>query len=122
MIQEGFTDGILTLHLTQHPVQGAEAGQDFTALEEDSFAKFAQERDNMSDFGLSFFFDVMKELVINVDFINILYRVIAKIIKTHAKEFLPVPEMHGPDADGNEPSEEEKTAVHKKIEDATRAN
>jgi hypothetical protein len=38
------------------------------------------------------------------------------------KEYVAVPEMPGPDADGNEPTEEDKAAVQKKIEEATKLN
>jgi len=45
---------------------------------------------------------------LNSDFIDLMYRTIAKVIKTRTKETLPYPEMPVPDAEGNEPSEEEK--------------
>jgi len=76
----------------------------------------------MSDYGLSFLFDVMKDLVINGDFINILYQVIAKTVKTQLKTHVPIPEMPGPDADGNEPSDDDKAAAQKKIDDAVKIN
>lgn len=76
----------------------------------------------MSDYGLSFLFDVMKDLVINADFINILYFVIAKTVKTQLKEHVPLPEMPVPDAEGNEPSDDDKAAAQKKIDDAVKAN
>jgi hypothetical protein len=48
--------------------------------------------------------------------------VIAKIVKTLPKEAIPVPEMPGPDADGNEPSDDDKAAVQKRIEEVTKLN
>ena len=44
----------------------------------------------------------MRDLVISQDFVDIIYAVIAKIVKTQPKETLPIPEIPGPDADGNE--------------------
>lgn len=64
----------------------------------------------------------MKDLVINADFINILYHVIAKTVKTQLKQHVPIPEMPGPDADGNEPSDDDKAAAQKKIDDAIKSN
>jgi hypothetical protein len=65
---------------------------------------------------------MQKDLVLNSDFVSTLYRVIAKVVKTKTREVLPVPEMPGPDADGNEPSEEAKHNAQKAIEDAQKVN
>ena len=67
-------------------------------------------------------FDVQKDLVLNNDFINSLYRVIAKVVKTKTRELVHVPEMPGPDGEGNEPSEEAKQAAQKNIEEAQKTN
>ena len=120
LIVEGFADGALTLHLGQNPA-GIE-GDDFSTVDEETLAKFASTRGHQSDFGLGMLFDVQKDLVLNGDFISILYRVIAKVVKTKAKETTAVPEMPVPDAEGNEPSEDAKQAAHKTIEDAVKAN
>ncbi len=53
----------------------------------------------------------MKDLVINADFINILYHVIAKTVKTQLKQHVAIPEMPGPDAEGNEPSDDDKASA-----------
>lgn len=76
----------------------------------------------MSNYGLGFLFDVMRDLVISSEFVDIIYAVVAKIVKTLPKESIPVPEMPGPDAEGNDPSEEEKAAAQKKIEEVTKMN
>ena len=76
----------------------------------------------MSNYGLGFLFDVMRDLVISNEFVDIIYAVIAKIVKTLPKEQVPVPEMPGPDADGNEPSDDDRAAAQKKIEEATKMN
>ena len=91
-------------------------------MDEDTLAKFASSRGKQSDYGLSMLFDVQKDLVLNNDFINSLYRVIAKVVKTKTRETVPVPEMPGPDAEGAEPSEEVKQAAQKSIEEATKTN
>jgi hypothetical protein len=64
----------------------------------------------------------MRDLVISQDFVDIIYAVIAKIVKTQPKETLPIPEIPGPDADGNEPSEDDRAAIQKKIEEITKTN
>jgi hypothetical protein len=64
----------------------------------------------------------MRDLVISQEFIDIIYAVIAKIVKTQPKEALPIPEIPGPDADGNEPSDDDRAAIQKKIEEVTKTN
>ena len=54
---------------------------------------------------------MQRDLVLNNEFMMTLYKVISRIVKLKAKELQPVPEMPGPDAEGNEPPEEEKAAV-----------
>ena len=121
LIQENFSDGSVTLHLTQHLVEGSEA-DDYSNLDEESFATFACDRSNLSDFGLSFLFENLKDLLINSDFISILYKVIAKIVKTQTKQTMPVPEVPGPNENGEEPSEDDKNAAMKQIEEAMKYN
>ena len=64
----------------------------------------------------------MKDLVISQEFVDIIYGVIAKVVKTQPKEAVPVPEMPGPDAEGNEPSDDDRAAAQKKIEEVTKIN
>lgn len=73
--------------------------------------QFSLTKSNISDYGLSFFFEVIKDLVISKEFIKTLYRVIIKVARTKLKPISAVPEMPQPDAEGNEPSEEDKAAV-----------
>ena len=54
---------------------------------------------------------MMRDLVISQEFIDIFYAVMAKIVKMQPKEQVPIPEMPGADADGNEPSEDERAAA-----------
>jgi hypothetical protein len=63
-------------------------------------------KSNIADYGLSFIFEVLKDLVISKEFIETLYKVIIKISRTKLKPIYPVPETGGVDAEGNEPSEE----------------
>jgi len=73
--------------------------------------RFCLTRSNITDYGLGFFFEVLKDLVISKEFIETLYRVIIKIARTKYKQILPLPEMPVPDETGAEPSEEAKAAV-----------
>lgn len=73
--------------------------------------RFSLTKSNIADYGLSFFFEVIKDLVISKEFIETLYRVIVKIVRTKTKSLYPVPEMPQPDADGNELSEDEKAVI-----------
>jgi hypothetical protein len=77
-------------------------------IDDDMFMRFSLTKSNIADYGLSFFFEVIKDLVISKEFIETLYKVIIKIARKQLKPILPVPEMPVPDAEGNEPSEEEK--------------
>jgi predicted HAD superfamily hydrolase len=73
--------------------------------------RFSLTKSHITDYGLSFFFEVIKDLVISKDFIETLYKVIIKIARTKLRTIHHVPEMPQADADGNEPSEEEKSAI-----------
>lgn len=80
-------------------------------IDDDAFMRFSLTKANITDFGLSFFFEVLKDLVISKEFIETLYRVIIKIARTKLKPLHAMPEMPQPDAEGNEPTEEAKTHV-----------
>lgn len=68
-------------------------------------------KNNISDSGLCFLFEVIKDLVISKEFIETLYKVVIKIARTKLKQTSPLPEMPPNDENGNEPPEEEKLAV-----------
>lgn len=119
LVHENFADGILTLHLSRDPTikekqpplnSGRESHRDHSHrdvphpdgedekverldIDDDAFMRFSLTKSNISDYGLSFFFEVIKDLVISKDFIETLYRVIIKIARTKLKPILPVPEM-----------------------------
>ena len=82
-------------------------------MDDEEYMKKILERDNISDYGLGFFFDVNKDLVISRSFIEILYRTVVKNVRTKSKEIQSLPEAPVADAEGNEPSEEAKVAFEK---------
>lgn len=84
--------------------------------------RFSLTKSNISDYGLSFFFEVLKDLVISKEFIETLYKVIIKIVRTKLRPIFPVPEIPQPDAEGNEIPEEEKIAIQKRIDEVTKVN
>lgn len=102
------------------PVGDEEEKIERLEIDDDTFMKFSLTKSNITDYGLSFFFEVIKDLVISKDFIETLYRVVIKIARTKLRPIHTVPEMPQPDADGNEPSEEEKALVSRRIEEITR--
>lgn len=131
LIHENFADGILTLHLARDPTLKEKLGlisagedEDVERLEinDDTFLRFSLMKSNINDYGLCFLFEVIKDLVISKEFIDTLYRVVIKIARTKLKKLQPLPEMPVPGEDGSEPSEEEKAAVQKKIEEITKLN
>jgi len=79
--------------------------------------RFCLTKSNITDYGLAFLFELIKDLVINKEFIETLYRVIIKVVRLKLRPIEPVPEMPQPDAEGMEPSEEEKEEAAKHIEE-----
>jgi hypothetical protein len=67
--------------------------------------RFCLTKNNITDYGLCFLFEVLKDLVISKEFIETLYRVIVKIARTKMREILPVPVLSEVDENGNELSE-----------------
>ena len=70
----------------------------------------ARDQSNIADFGLSFLFDVQKELVLSTDVIEVLYRAICKVALKKPKDLVPIPEIPE-DAD-----EEAKEELQNQIE------
>ena len=147
-MHENFADGILTIHLARDPTikekekvlnsargdshrdtsrelatePNEEEKVERLEISDEDYMRFSLTKSNITDYGLSFFFEVLKDLVISKDFIEILYKVIIKIARTKLRPIHPVPEMPQPDADGNEPSDEEKNQVLKRIDEISRLN
>lgn len=116
LINENFAEGILTLHLTRDPTVVMEGDvpiydAERIPIDNDRFLQFCLTKSSISDYGLCFFFEVSKDLVISRDFIETLYRVIIKIVRTKHRSLVEVPEMPGPDAEGNEAPEEVRMAA-----------
>jgi hypothetical protein len=55
-------------------------------LDDDTFMRFSLTKNNISDFGLCFLFEVIKDLVISKEFIEILYKVVIKIARTKLRK------------------------------------
>jgi hypothetical protein len=133
LVHENFADGILTLHLARDPtlkvqsgreskMQGDDEEPERIEMDDEAFLKFCLTKTNISDYGLGFFFDVLKDLVISKEYIEVLYRVIIKAARTKLKPLIPVPEMPGPDAEGNEPTDEAKDVATKQINEVMKNN
>jgi hypothetical protein len=147
-VHENFADGILTVHLARDPTikekekipnsargdshrdnsrelatePNEEEKVERLEISDEDFMRFSLTKSNITDYGLSFFFEVLKDLVISKDFIETLYKVIIKIARTKLRPIHPVPEMPQADAEGNDPSEEEKNLVQKRAEEVTKLN
>ena len=61
-------------------------------IDDDTFMRFSLTKSNRADYGLSFFFEVIKDLVISKEFIETLYRVIIKVVRTKLRTIHPIPE------------------------------
>lgn len=113
LVNENFADGILTLHLARDPTinlenKNEDGSPELLDIDDDSYIRFSLTKNNISDYGLSFLFEVLKDLVISKEFIETLYRVIIKVVRRKLLPIAPLPEVPALDADGNEPSEEVK--------------
>ncbi len=62
-------------------------------IDDETFMRFSLTKSNISDYGLSFFFEVIKDLVISKEFIETLYRVIIKVVRTKLRPIHPLPEL-----------------------------
>jgi hypothetical protein len=119
LVNENFSEGILSLHLTRDPTikekpksqrdsQDQDDANEVLDIDDDTYMRFSLTKNNIADYGLSFFFEVLKDLVLSKEYIEALYKVIIRVARRRPKPIIPAPEMAGPDADGNEPTEEQK--------------
>ncbi len=112
LINENFSDGIINLHITRDPTlkesdnKEEDKEPERIELDNDTYMRFCLTKQNISDFGLGFFFEICKDLVISTDFIESLYKVIVDIANTKKADILEPPQMPGPDEEGKEPTEE----------------
>ena len=86
LLHENFADGILTLHLARDPTAREDGEEGKLDIDNETFMRFALTKTNISDYGLSFLFEVLKDLVISREFIETIYKVIIKIARTELKE------------------------------------
>jgi hypothetical protein len=95
LVNENFQDDCLVIHLSRDPaligVQpkiNEATGEEYferKKLHEDVFSKFARDRSNITDYGLKFFFEMCKDLVISQDIVEAWYKVIINITQTESK-------------------------------------
>lgn len=88
LLHDNFADGILTINVARDPTLKEKSedekleDNDRLEIDDDTFMKFCLTKNNISDYGLGFLYEVMKDLVISKEFIETLYRVIIKISRT----------------------------------------
>jgi len=103
-----FHDNTVILNLLKHLEEiAASAGIELVG---DQLSLACRDQSNMADFGLSFMFDIQKELVLSADVIQVLYRAITKLATQEPVALIPIPE----ERDGM--SEEEKESLPDLIE------
>ena len=85
-------------------------------LNANQFAKLARDPANIADFGLNFMFDSQKELVLNPDVIEVLYRAICSIAMAEPTPLLEVPVIPE-DAD-----DDKKDEMNEQIEETKKKN
>ncbi len=127
LINENFSDGAITLHLARDPTikpPAEEGGEpEKVEVDDDAFLKYSLTKQNISDYGLCFFLEICKDLVITKDLVNTVYKTIIKIARTPQKPLVTVPEMPPAPEEGQEPpSEEEKANIQKQIDEANSTN
>lgn len=93
-MHDNFADGIITLNLAKDPTikesevlnteqsEKPEEPVEKLDIDDETFIKYSLTKNNITDYGLAFFFEVIKDLVISKEFIEVLYRVIVKIART----------------------------------------
>ena len=88
LVNENFQDDCLVIRLARDPAligvqpkvdENGNEHYERKKLHEDVFSKFARDRANITDYGLKFFFEMCKDLVINQDVAEAWYKVIINI-------------------------------------------
>ena len=103
-----FPENVIVLNLLRSLEDIASAAG--IELEGDQLSLACRDQSNMADFGLSFMFDIQKDLVLSADIIQVLYRAITKLATAEPTALLPIPE----EVEGM--AEEEKEALPEQIE------
>lgn len=114
LIGHNFPDGAITLHVND--IEGEDE------ISDDQFLRHCLTKTNINDYGLHFFFDINREMVIAKEFIECLYRAIVKITRKQPQEPVEVPEAPEPKEEGAEITEEEKANFDKSVEEAKTKN
>jgi hypothetical protein len=107
-LTDEFPDGICTINLTKD-LTDITQGRDLAPAQ---IAKLIREKGNITDFGLKFMFDIMKELDLQVDVIEVIYTAICKIATKKPEEpaeLLVVPE--GAEEEEKDRIEEENSKI-----------
>lgn len=109
-----FPDNVIVLNLAKSLEDiAAAAGIELVG---DQLSLACRDQSNMADFGLSFMFDIQKDLVLSADIIQVLYRAITKLATSEPAPLLPIPEA----TEGM--TEEEKEALPDQIEKVNAEN
>jgi hypothetical protein len=97
LLHENFADGIMTLNLTRDPTikesydsinsdpNEPKPEEEKLEIDDETFLRFALSKNNIADYGLSYFFEVLKDLVLSREIIETLYRVIIRIARQKLK-------------------------------------
>lgn len=119
LLGNNFPDGAITLHVSE---KDEEDGVPAEELDEKKFLRHCLRPSTINDYGLGFFIDICKEMVISIDFIDWFYRAIIKISRTQPQELVEVPTIPETQEDGTPLPEEEKQAIEKQIQEAKTQN
>lgn len=115
LIGHNFPEGAITLHVNEK--EEGEEGKMAEDMDEEKFLQYCLTKQYINDYGLSFFFEVCKEMVIAREYIAELYKAIVKITRTQPKEAIEPPVIPENQEDGTPIPEEEKQALEKEIEE-----
>ena len=115
LIGSNFPDGAITLHVSEK--EEGEEGMLAEDMDDERFLRHCLTKPWINDYGLSFFFEVWKDMVISKEFIEWLYRAIVKIIRTKPEEIIEPPIIPEANEDGTPLSEEDKQNLQKQIEE-----
>jgi hypothetical protein len=120
LIGNNFPDGAITLHISEK--EEGDDGAMAEDMDEERFLRHCLTKTCINDYGLSFFFEVCKEMVIAREFIECLYRAIVKITRKKPKESVEVPTIPEAKEDGTEITEEEKLEYERLVAEANAKN
>lgn len=120
LIGNNFPEGAITLHVSEK--EEGDEGMMAEDMDEERFLRHCLTKPCINDYGLSFFFEVCKEMVIAREFIECLYRAIVKTTRTKPKDSVAAPTMPEPKEDGAEITEEEKQEYEKQVAEVTAKN